>query len=189
MENPEPGCNEQRPDREAAAWVFLESVRFRFNGIKHLGDGALAQLDDADLAWAPHEEANSIAVIVQHLHGNMISRWTDFLTTDGEKNRDRDAEFVPPAKLDRGELLRLWEDGWRAVLGAVGDLGPEDLIKNVTIRGQSLTVIDAIHRQLAHYAYHVGQMVQIGKFRKGTAWRSLSIPRGQSQGYTPKQRD
>lgn len=168
--------------------LFLESVRFRFEALKKLGDGAFAQVGAEDLAWALDAESNSIAVNVKHLHGNMMSRWTDFLTTDGEKDRDRDGEFEA-ATIEKAEILKQWEEGWRVLLDSLNSLRPEDLMKNVTIRGQELNVIDAIHRQLAHYAYHVGQIVLIAKYRAGARWQSLSIPRGQSTQYRPAKRD
>lgn len=176
-------------DTKSIAELFLESTCFRFESLKKLGDGALAQVDGEDLTWAPDTESNSIAVTVKHLHGNMLSRWTDFLTTDGEKNRDRDGEFEAEGTIDKTELLRRWEEGWRVLLDTLNSLRVEDLTKNVTIRGQELNVIDAIQRQLAHYAYHVGQIVLIAKHRAGARWQSLSIARGQSGEYRPMKRD
>lgn len=171
------------------AELFLESTRFRFESLKTLGDGALAQVNGEDLAWALDPESNSIAVTVKHLYGNMLSRWTDFLTTDGEKNRDRDGEFEAEAAIDKAALLERWEEGWRVLLDTLSSLRAEDLTKDVTIRGQGLNVIDAIQRQLAHYAYHVGQIVLIAKHRAGARWQSLSIPKGQSTQYRPAKRD
>jgi hypothetical protein len=176
-------------DTSTLANAFLESVRFRFEAIKKLGDGALVQTQDHDLWWSPDAESNSVAVTVKHLHGNTLSRWTDFLTTDGDKNRNRDAEFEANAALDRAELLRRWEEGWEALFGALAALRPEDLTREVTIRGQKLGVVDAIHRQLAHYSYHVGQMVFVAKHRAGDKWQTLSIARGQSGHYKPTTRD
>jgi hypothetical protein len=125
---------------------------------------------------------------VKHLHGNMLSRWTDFLTTDGEKNRDRDAEFEP-APVSREEVLRQWEEGWQTVFAAIHGLSESDLGAEVKIRGQALNVVDAIHRQLSHYSYHVGQMVFLARMRVGRDWQSLSIPRGKSGEYRPAKRD
>lgn len=170
------------------AAAYLESVLHRFDAIKHLGDAALVQLRHEDFAWSPDSESNSIAVTIRHLHGNMMSRWTDFLTTDGEKNRDRDAEFET-TPITRDEVLRRWEEGWSTLFGALRALRDDDLTAHVVIRGQELTVIDAIHRQIAHYAYHVGQIVYIAKYRTGPAWKTLSIPRGQSRAYRPTTRD
>lgn len=171
------------------AAAYLDSVLKRFENLKELGDGALAQLDDEDVRFAPDPEVNSIGVTVQHLHGNMLSRWTDFLTTDGDKpTRDRDGEFEDRS-LDAAGAVALWEEGWACTLGALRALGPEDLLKTVTIRGMPLEVLDAIHRQIAHYGYHVGQMVQLAKWRRGASWKTLSIARGQSGRYVPSARD
>lgn len=161
----------------------LTALRFELGRTKRLGDGALAQLVDADWDWRVDDEANSVAILVQHLHGNMLSRWTEFLTSDGEKaTRRRDAEFEPQA-LDPDALRRLWEEGWACCLGAVGALTEADLARTVHIRGEPLTVLDAIQRQLAHYSYHVGQIVQLVRHLRGTEWRSLSIPRGESSRF------
>lgn len=170
--------------------TFLESVTKRFASTKALGERALAQLPDNDLTWTPSPESNSIAVIVQHLHGNMRSRWTNFLTEDGEKPwRDRDAEFVDPESMDRNSLLRLWEEGWACVFAALAELEPQSLSKTVVIRGQTLSALDAINRQLAHYSYHVGQIVYLVRIRCGDAWQTLSIARGQSTSYVPSRQD
>lgn len=164
--------------------VVLDSVRYRFEAVKRLGNRALAQLSDADCHWSPGGDTNSIATIIKHLHGNMLSRWTDFLTSDGEKLwRDRDGEFEADAAVSKEALLDRWEEGWQRLLTAIAGLEPEQLSEEVKIRGQTLSVIDAIERQLAHYAYHVGQMVWIGKVRRGSQWTPLSIPRGQSRRY------
>ncbi|MFA6242336.1 MAG: DUF1572 family protein [Candidatus Hydrogenedentales bacterium] len=175
---------------DAVGAAFLESVLYRFEGVKELGDKAMTQLSAEDLAWHPDSESNSIAVIVQHLHGNMLSRWTDFLTTDGEKSsRDRDGEFVEPGNVSRTDLMDKWEHGWVCLLNAVRSLKPEDLLKDISIRGQKLSVLDAIQRQLAHVPYHVGQIVYLARMRKGAQWQTLSIARGQSGQYTPQKRD
>lgn len=164
---------------------FLESARFHFRLYKAVGEGALKQYREEDLAWQPNAETNSARIIVQHLHGNMHSRWTDFLTTDGEKpTRNRDGEFEARESVPRERLKSLWEDGWSCLFEAVNALTCEDLAKEVTIRGQKLSVIDAINRQLGHVAYHVGQLVHIGKERRGTEWKTLSIPRGESGNRT-----
>ena len=177
-------------DQSLVGEVFLESVAFRFKALKRLADGAIEQLDPADLHWTPAEGSNSIAVIIQHLHGNMISRWTDFLTADGNKpTRDRDAEFTPDRSLKKEELMRRWEEGWRCLFDAIDALEPEDVTREVKIRGQGLSVIDAIERQVMHYAYHVGQIVFSARQRKGEGWKYLSIPPGKSEGYVPKRRD
>ena len=151
-----------------------------FRYYKQLGDGAIGQLNDQQLYATLDPEMNSVAIIIKHLSGNMRSRWTNFPRADGESaTRDRDAEFLnPPAT--RGELHRLWEDGWRCVFEALEPLTDLDLPRSVTIRGEALSVAQAIHRQLTHYAYHVGQIVFLAKHLQHANWRGLSIPRHQS---------
>jgi hypothetical protein len=146
----------------------------------------MAQVTDEQLFEALDPESNSIAIIVKHMAGNMRSRWTDFLTSDGEKpDRDRDSEFVD-APSTRDELMKLWEAGWYCVFTALEPLSDEDLGRSITIRGQAHSVMQAIHRQVAHYAGHVGQIVLLAKhFQKGQ-WRSLSIPRGKSAEVTKR---
>lgn len=163
--------------------TYLQSVVQRFGEQKALGEKTFAQLRDEELLLQPNAASNSIAQIVQHLHGNMVSRWTHFLTEDGEKPyRNRDAEFeVRP--LARESILQLWHDGWKVLLDTLTSLQPDDLQKTVTIRTQPLTVVDAINRQLAHYAYHVGQIVYLGRWIRNEAWQSLSIPKGGSQAF------
>ena len=164
----------------AIGTAFLESAIKRFEEYKTLGDKTLAQLSEAELHVRPNNASNSIAIIVQHLHGNMLSRWTNFLTEDGEKPwRTRDAEFEPQA-LSRDELLQGWNEGWAAVFAALRALTEHDLLKKITIRNQPLIVVDAINRQLAHYSSHVGQIVYVGKWLKGDAWQTLSIPKNAS---------
>jgi uncharacterized damage-inducible protein DinB len=145
--------------------------------------GALAQLSDEEFFRAPNDpESNSIAVIVKHLAGNMRSRFTDFLSSDGEKPwRHRDQEFELTAGATRQQLMQAWEAGWKTVFEAVGTLAPADLARTVTVRGESYTALQAINRQLAHYAHHIGQIVFWAKHMKGTAWKTLSIPRGMSE--------
>jgi hypothetical protein len=163
--------------------IFLESAIKRVTGYKELGDKTFAQLTDADFHFQYNEESNSIAVIIQHLHGNMMSRWTDLLTSDGEKEwRHRDAEFEIKAQ-SKEALVALWEEGWACFLDALKALTPEDLLKTIHIRNESLTVIDGINRQLMHYPSHVGQIMYIGKMIRGNDWKSLSIPKGQSQQF------
>jgi hypothetical protein len=161
----------------------IEELLFELRRTKGLGDRALDQLEEADWRWRPDAEANSVAILVQHLHGNMLSRWTDFLTTDGEKpSRDRDAEFEPQG-LPAAELRARWEEGWRVCLGAIEGLSERDLARAVRIRGEPLTALEAILRQVSHYAYHVGQIVQLARSRRGASWRSLSIPKGRSRDH------
>jgi len=169
--------SEDHPMNDALAHAYLESVLFRFRNAKELGEKALAQLDDSDFTWRPGPESNSIAVVIQHLHGNMMSRWTDFLTSDGEKpTRNRDAEFEEPLRISRCELLKMWENGWKCLLDAIAALRPGDLLGEVTIRGQALTALDAINRQLSHVPYHVGQIVYLARMRKGEAWQTRRFP-------------
>jgi len=156
----------------------LRSARARLAGLKALGDRALSRLDEADLRRTLDPESNSVAVLVQHIAGNMRSRWTDFLTTDGEKpTRNRDAEFEPSPGATRDQLRERWEEGWRVLFAALDGLGPEDLVRTVLIRGEAHTVVDAINRQLVHYGEHVGQIVLLAKHFKWQTWESLSLPR------------
>ncbi|WP_423148395.1 DUF1572 domain-containing protein [Rubrolithibacter danxiaensis] len=162
---------------------YLESVRKQFEYYKMLGDKTFSQLQDEQLFWQYNEDSNSIATIVKHLWGNMLSRWTDFLTSDGEKEwRDRDAEFENDIKT-RQELLDKWNAGWACLLNAIGSLTTSDLEKIIYIRNQGHTVTEAINRQLAHYPYHIGQIVFLGKMLAVNGWTSLSIPKGNSQTY------
>lgn len=159
---------------------FLSSVVKRFQEQKALGDKTFAQLNDKHMLVQPNDSSNSIGIIIQHLHGNMLSRWMYFLTEDGEKPwRKRDAEFEADA-LTKNDLLHLWDDGWRTLMSALESLTEDDLLKTVTIRSQPLSVVDAINRQLAHYSYHVGQIVYIGRWLKDSEWECLSIPKGGS---------
>ena len=161
---------------------YLESMIKQFAYYKMLGEKTFDQLEDSQLLWSYNEESNSIATIVKHLSGNMLSRWTDFLTTDGEKEwRDRDAEFENEA-VSREQIIRAWNDGWEAVFTALRTLQSEDLDKTIYIRNQGHTVVEAINRQLAHYAYHIGQIVFIGKMRTQN-WESLSIPKASSKQF------
>jgi uncharacterized damage-inducible protein DinB len=162
---------------------IMGSIRGEFGRYKALGEGALAQLPDAALTTAHAEGTNSIATICWHISGNLRSRFTDFLTTDGEKPwRHRDEEFEP-RHVNREELLAKWNDGWDVLLATLDRLTDDDLGRQVTIRGQALEVIEALHRSLAHVSYHVGQIVFIAKVTRGAEWTSLSIPLGQSEEY------
>lgn len=156
---------------------YLPSVINRFLQYKSLAEKTMDQLDDQNLFWQYNENSNSIAILVQHLSGNMISRFTDFLTEDGEKaSRNRDAEFEPENKT-REQLLIAWNKGWDCLLQTLNSLTTEDLGKTVYVRNQPMPAIDALNRQLAHYSYHVGQIVFIGKMVLDDRWESLSIPR------------
>jgi len=162
---------------------FLKDTIKRFKAYKDLGDKTFAQLTEKDFFYQPNPESNSIAIIIQHLYGNMLSRWTNFLTEDGEKAwRKRDGEFVT-ADASREDLVSFWNTGWDCLLNTLESLQPEDLTKTIYIRSEPLIVYDAILRQLAHYPHHVGQILYIGKMVKGSEWKSLSIPKGQSNEY------
>jgi uncharacterized damage-inducible protein DinB len=153
---------------------------------KGLGDRAIEQAPDEALTASLDPESNSIAIIVKHLAGNMRSRWTDFLTSDGEKpDRNRDTEFeAPPGS--REELLKMWETGWSCVFAAVDNLTEADLARTITIRGEPHSVLQAINRQLAHYAYHVGQIVYLARHFAGDRWQSLTVPKGKSAEFNAK---
>jgi len=150
---------------------------------KELGDKTFAQLEEKDFSYRFNAESNSIAIIIQHMSGNMLSRWTNFLTEDGEKSwRDRDTEFDPQS-LSRSQLIELWEKGWNCLMDTLRSLEEDDLLKTIHIRHEPLIAIDAINRQLAHYPHHVGQIVYIGKLIKNGSWTSLSIPKGASEHF------
>jgi hypothetical protein len=169
--------------------VYLESAVKRFLTYKVLGDMTFTQLQEKDFYYSPGESSNSIAVIIQHMHGNMLSRWTNFLTEDGEKpGRNRDEEFSPPT-CSREQLISLWESGWRCLIETLRSLKDDDLLKTITIRQEPLIVIDAINRQLAHYPHHVGQIVYIGKMILDQSWQSLSIAKGASQEFNKKMQE
>jgi Protein of unknown function (DUF1572) len=162
---------------------FLATAIRRLKYYKDLGDKTFEQLNDWDFHYQPNEESNSIAIIIQHMAGNMLSRWTDFLTEDGEKDwRQRDDEFTVH-DYRKHQLLELWEKGWACVFTAMEGLKKKDLKKTILIRQEPLTVIDAIHRQLAHYPYHVGQIIYLAKIIKNHDWQNLSIPKGHSEKF------
>jgi len=165
---------------------YLEDSLALFHHYKKMAERAIAQVRDDELTVAIDEEANSIATVIKHMAGNMRSRWTDFLTSDGEKpDRNRDQEFVaPPAS--REELLRSWEEGWQHVFAALEPLTDADLGRTVTIRGEAHSVLQAINRQLTHYASHIGQMVLLAKHFRGREWQSLSIPRNRSLDFNQR---
>ncbi|MBA2250419.1 MAG: DUF1572 family protein [Chitinophagaceae bacterium] len=170
-------------DVETTERIFLSSAIKRFREYKNLAEKAFGQITEADLFYQPNEESNSIAIIIQHLHGNMMSRWTDLLTTDGEKEwRQRDAEFEIQ-KLSKEEILIRWQQGWSCFLGALETLSESDLQKIIHIRKEPLTVIDAINRQLAHYSYHIGQIIYVARIIKNVAWETLSIPKNKSREF------
>jgi hypothetical protein len=164
----------------------LDVARDELRKIKALGDKAIAQLSDGELHLKIDEESNSVAIIMRHMAGNMRSRWTDFLTSDGEKpDRFRDREFED-RQLSRAELLADWEDGWRRVFDALDPLTDADLQRTVMIRAEPHSVYKAVSRQVAHYAGHVYQILFLGKHLKGAAWQTLSVPRGKSEEFNRK---
>jgi len=170
--------------------AYLDSVIKRFENLKALGEAAFNQLNDAEFGHAPAPECNSVTVTVKHLRGNMISRFTEFLTSDGEKPwRGRDDEFVVKGTETRADVMAWWEEGWERVFDSIDALSPEDLTRTVRIRGNELSAVDAINRQLQHYAYHVGQIVLLAKLHRGGDWNTLSIPRGKSEEYFAGNRD
>ena len=163
---------------------YLADALRTFRDYKKLAERAFEQIDEQDFFRTIDRESNSIAVNMKHMAGNMLSRWTDFLTTDGEKpERDRDMEFVMLPETTRAEMVAYWDQGWQCTFDAVQPLRPEDLLRTVTIRGQDHTVVQAINRQLAHYAYHVGQIVFLAKHFKASDWQSLSVPKNKSEEF------
>lgn len=163
--------------------VFLQSAITRVKYYKHLSDAAFAQLNEKDFYFLPGSVSNSIAVIIQHVSGNMLSRWSNFLTEDGEKEwRNRDIEFENQ-HYSKQQLLDAWEKGWACFIGALENLTETDLLKTIYIRKEPLLVIDAINRQLAHYPYHAGQLIYIAKLIKDKEWKSLSIEKGRSDDF------
>lgn len=162
---------------------YLLSARKQFEYYKMLGDKTIGRLSDEQIFWQYNEQSNSIAILVKHLWGNMLSRWTDFLTSDGEKTwRNRDGEFEADIK-DRAELLAKWEAGWACLFQALDTVHAENFDTTIYIRNMGHTIVEAVNRQMAHYAYHVGQMVYLGRMLKGDNWESLSIPKGASKTY------
>ena len=176
---------EMRPAMpENLAQHYLENVIAEFRSLKKLGDRAMEQLDDEQFFLTLDAESNSVAILVKHLAGNMRSRWVDFLASDGEKpDRHRDQEFIIDASTNRAEVVEWWERGWRYVFDAIEPLRPEDVTRTVMIRQEPHTVLQAINRQLGHYATHIGQVVFLAKHLKSTEWKTLSVPRGQSEQF------
>ena len=167
--------------------IYMEGYFKLFKFYKNLGEQAIHQVKNDDLLfWSPSEESNSIAIIVNHLNGNMMSRWTDFLTSDGEKPwRDREGEFESRLKT-REEIESAWERGWSCLFSALASVTEADMNKLVFIRNKGHSIDEAVQRQLAHYAYHIGQIVFLGRLITGSEWKSLSIPKGESQVYNQK---
>jgi hypothetical protein len=165
------------------AKTFLQSAIKRLSYYKELGDKTFEQLDEADFHFQPNEASNSIAIIIQHTAGNMLSRWTDFLISDGEKEwRNRDTEFEEQ-HLNKQQLVDYWQKGWDCLLEALNALTEDDLLKTIYIRSEGLLAIDAINRQVAHYPYHVGQIIYIAKMIKNSGWQNLSIAKGNSDEF------
>jgi hypothetical protein len=166
------------------ATQYLEEARRQFRGHKRMGERAMEQLRDDDFFATLDPESNSVAILVKHLAGNMRSRFTDFLTTDGEKpNRFRDQEFELNAATTRADVMKWWEDGWKVVLATIESLKPEDVMRTVAVRGEPHTVMQAINRQIAHYAQHTGQIVFLAKHLRSSEWKTLSVPRGKSEEF------
>jgi hypothetical protein len=164
--------------------AFLDEVRRSFRGYKRLADGGLAQLSDQDFFRAPDSESNCPAQLIKHMAGNLRSRWTDFLTTDGEKpDRNRDQEFVLTPADTRADLMRRWEESFKIIFDTIATLKPEDFAVVVAIRGEPHTILQAINRSLMHTAYHVGQILYVGKHLRGAEWTMLSIPKGKSEEF------
>jgi uncharacterized protein DUF1572 len=163
---------------------YLEEARRQLRGHKRMGEAAMAQLKEEDFFVTLDPESNSVAILVKHLAGNMRSRFTDFLTSDGEKpDRLRDQEFELSSSTTRAEVMKWWEEGWARVFTAIDSLKPEDVMRTVTIRGEPHTVLQAINRQIAHYAQHIGQIVFLAKHLRSGEWKTLSIPRGKSEEF------
>jgi hypothetical protein len=161
---------------------YLDDTLRQLGKLKAQADKAIAQVDDRQLFAVLDPEANSIALIMKHVAGNMRSRWTDFLTSDGEKpDRNRDSEFITETGETRAQIAAAWEDGWQRTLDAISSLSPEDLGKSVRVRGEAHSVVEAINRQVSHYAAHVGQIVLLAKHYAGPNWKTLSIPRRKSR--------
>jgi hypothetical protein len=170
--------------------VLITKLSERFDKTRVLGEGALDQLEPADWHYAPDPDSTSIAVIVKHLHGNMLSRWTDFLTTDGNKDwRDRDGEFETDGTETPEEIRAWWDEGWAVTMSALEALNDSDFGREVTIRQMPLTVFDAILRQHGHYNYHIGQIVYLARHIRGPAWKTLSIAKGASKQYKARPGD
>lgn len=166
---------------EAIVQNYFEDALSSLRAYKKLADKAIAQLRDEEFFITLDDESNSVAVIMKHMAGNMFSRWTDFLTSDGEKpDRNRDMEFVIEAQTSKDDVLAYWERGWKCVFDALEPLRPEDFEKKVLIRGEEHTIVQAINRQLMHYSCHVGQIVFLAKHFRSADWKSLSIPRNRS---------
>jgi hypothetical protein len=171
-------------DMNALATHYIDEARRQLRGQKRLGDGAIAQLKDEDLFVTLDRESNSVAILMKHMAGNMRSRFSDFLTSDGEKpSRFRDQEFELNSGTTRADVMRWWEEGWAQVFKTLDSLQPEDVMRTITIRGEPHTVVQAINRQIVHYSGHTGQIIFLAKHLRSSDWKTLSIPRGKSENY------
>jgi hypothetical protein len=169
------------PDETSFAARYLDEAFRAFRGYRRMAEGAMSQLSDLEFFHLPDPESNSIALIVKHIAGNLRSRWTEFLTSDGEKpDRDRDQEFILTSTDTREELMRRWEKSWETVFNSIQALKPEDITRTVYIRREPHTVLQATNRSMLHTSYHVGQILYLGKHLRGTQWKTLSIPKGMS---------
>lgn len=169
---------------------YLEEIRRQFHGYKRLADGALAQISEEEFFRELDPESNSIAIVVKHMAGNLRSRFTDFLTSDGEKpDRNRDLEFEIGGDADRKAFLKSWEQGWKALFDTIDALKPEDVERTVTIRSEPHSVLQALNRALAHLAMHVGQIVYLAKYFRSEKWTTLSVPRGKTDEFNAKMRE
>jgi Protein of unknown function (DUF1572) len=169
---------------DSLALHYLDEIRRQLRGHKRLVEGALTQLKDDDFFVTLDPESNSVAILIKHVSGNMRSRFTDFLTTDGEKpDRHRDTEFEITSKTSRDELMRWWEEGWTCVFAALDSLMPDDVMRTLYIRQEPHTVVQALNRALTHYAYHLGQITFLAKHFRSTEWKTLSVPRGKSEEF------
>ncbi len=163
--------------------IYLESIKKQFEYYKSVGEKTFDQLEDQDLFWQYNEQSNSIAITVNHMWGNMLSRWTDFLSTDGEKEwRQRDLEFESVIKT-RTKMMEKWHAGWACLFDALNTIDEGNFSTKVYIRNQEHSIMDAINRQLAHYSYHIGQIAYIGRMKKGESWISMTIPKGKSSEF------
>lgn len=169
---------------DSIAAHYLDEIRRQLRGHKRLAEAGLAQLKDDDFFVTLDPESNSVAILIKHVSGNMRSRFTDFLTTDGEKpDRHRDTEFEITSKTTREELMHWWEQGWACVFAAVDALAPDDLMRTIYIRQEPHTVVQALNRALTHYAFHLGQVIFLAKHLRSTEWKTLTVPRGKSEEF------
>jgi Protein of unknown function (DUF1572) len=177
-------CQRYDVSMDSIAAHYLDEIRRQLRGHKRMAEGALAQLKDDDFFVTLDPESNSVAILIKHVSGNMRSRFTDFLTTDGEKpDRHRDTEFEITSNTSREELMRWWEEGWTSVFAALDSLTPDDVMRTIYIRQEPHTVVQALNRALAHYAFHLGQVIFLAKHLRSTDWKTLTVPRGKSEEF------